>query len=255
MQKPCIAAKRLASMFHSKLEPHQSAHKEQLDQYMVWLDSIRLQALEWVPQTNASQSDPVLIEAADLLKLIIAFKDSAMSAYQADMKQLGYAQADSLRQLHDATLLCCMFGWLPPMRSSMLISLQIPDQPHACLEDTCNCAGNYLHSSRSPGQLDARWYHHKTARKQQGKPIAYTMPADLSQLLTILLDKANRWKLASKTARTVFVNKKGDEMSPSKWQTYFSGLLPQLGKPLHSLALVVHSDCVTSNTNLNQHCP
>ena len=81
MQKPCIAAKRLASMCHSKLEPHQSAHKEQLDQYMVWLDSIRLQALEWVPQTNVSQSDAVLIEAADLLKLIIAFKDPAMSAY------------------------------------------------------------------------------------------------------------------------------------------------------------------------------
>ena len=146
------------------------------------------------------------------------------------MKQLGYAQADSLstsmRQLHDATLLCCMFGWLPPMRSSTLISLQFPDQPHACLQDTCSCAGNYLHSSRSPGQLDARWYHHKTARKQQGKPIAYTMPADLSQLFTILLDKANRSKLASKTARIVLVNKKGDEMSPKKWQTYFSGLLP-----------------------------
>ena len=90
----------------------------------------------------------------------------------------------SLRRLHDATLMCCMFGWLPQTRSSVLISLQIPDHPHACLQDNCSCAGNYLYNSRSP--MDAVWYHHKTARKQQGKPIAHTLPADLSQLLTLL---------------------------------------------------------------------
>ena len=115
----------------------------QLDHFKAWLVFIRLQVPEWVPQT---QSDPVLIEAADLLQLIIAFKDSAMLAYQADIQHLSHTQRDSSRRLHAATLMCYMFGWLPPLKSSMLISLQIPHQPHACLQDNCSCAGNYLHT-------------------------------------------------------------------------------------------------------------
>ena len=71
-----------------------------------------------------------------------------------------------------------------------------------------------------PVQLDEVWHQYKSARKQQGKLVAYTLSADLNQLLTILLDTANRWSWPGKLAR------------------YFSGLLSQLGKLLQLCALL-----------------
>ena len=91
------------------------------------LAAIKVQVCEWVPQKKLSNSDPIIIEAADLLKLIMDFRDSAIAVYHAEVQQLGCAQVGFLRVVHDATILCCLFGWLPLMRSSMLITLLVPD--------------------------------------------------------------------------------------------------------------------------------
>ena len=238
-EKPCIVAKNVADYFLAKVDAEQSeshrAQKDQLQHYQNWLQALRTQVCEYLPQQAYTLTDPALIEATDLLKLLIIFKDSAWAAYQADMAQLGHARLDSIRGIHDATMLCCLFGWVPPMRVSMLISLLKPDLKHECLQQNCNCAGNFLHY-QSKTQLGVSWHHHKTARKQGGVAITYALPEELNTMFHILLDPANRKLLASKDQvdRTVFLTTTGKELSMGTWGHYFDKLTTKMGKPLYS---------------------
>ena len=118
----------MAKVDAEQAESHQS-QRTKLLQFQNWLSALKAQVCEYVPQCAYTLSDSALLEAADLLKLILAFKDKCWAAYQADMSQYGHARVDSIRGIHDATLLCCMFGWLPPMRVSMVISLLKPFLP------------------------------------------------------------------------------------------------------------------------------
>ena len=42
-----------------------------------------------------------------------------VAAYQADMTQHGHARIDNIRGIHDATMLCCLFDWVPALRFSI----------------------------------------------------------------------------------------------------------------------------------------
>lgn len=236
-EKPCIVAKNAADFFLAKVDAEQSeshqAQKKQLIQYQNWLQALRTQVCEYLPYCAYTLSDPALIEATDLLKLLIIFKDSSWAAYQADIAQYGHARYDSIRALHDATMLCCMFGWVPPMRVSMLISLLQPGLKHQCLQDNCTCAGNFLHY-QSSSQLAVSWHHHKTARKQGGVPITYDLPEELNTLFKVLLVPSNRKLLASKEQvdRTVFLSPTGKELSMGTWGHYFDKLTTKIGERL-----------------------
>ena len=234
-EKPCIVAKNVADYFMAKVDAEQSgshpAQKGQLIQYQNWLQALRSQVCEYLPQCGYTLSDPALIEATDLLKLLIAFKDSSWAAYQADMTQYGHARCDSIRDLHDATMLCCMFGWLPPMRVSMLITLLMPHVKHQCLQPNCTCTGNFL-SHQSTSQLAVNWHHHKTARKQGGLPITYALPEELNTMFHILLEPSNRRLLASKEQadRTVFLSPTGRDLTMGTWGHYFDKVTSKIGK-------------------------
>ena len=232
--------KNAADFFMAKVDAEQSeshrSQKAQLIQYQNWLQALRSQVCEYLPRCAYSLSDPALIDATALLKLLITFKDSTWATYQADMAKYGHATNDSIRGIHDATMLCCMFGWVPPMRVSMLISLMKPHQKHQCLEPSCICPGNYLHHE-SPTQLAVSWHHHKTARKQGGGAISYVLPQELNTMFNVLLDRVNRKYLESKEQvdRTVFLSPTGRELSMSTWGHYFDKLVTKIGKrTLHS---------------------
>ena len=140
---------------------------------------------------------------------------------------------DSIRGIHDATMLMCMFGWVPPMRVSMLITLLKPYLQHQCLQPNCSCQGNFLYyQSASQQQLGVSWHHHKTARKQGGVAISYGMPQDLNTMFSILLTPYNRNLLESKgqTVRTVFVTNTGRELNMGTWGHYFDRLCTKLGE-------------------------
>ena len=223
----------MVTFFMSRADAGQpQAHQAQLWQYKNWLSAIHVQVAEWLPASSASPSDPLLIEAAELLKLISSYMHKAWAAYQADMQQHGKPTAQSMRQLHDAALLCMLFGWLPPVRASMLISLHKPDLPHKCMSVNCSCPGNHLTWIKRYGVLSGRWHHHKTARKIQKQPIAFVLPSDLTTLLKPLLEPQNRWLLEKKGqgCRTVFVTRSGEELNQDRWQSYFVHLMGQLGQ-------------------------
>ena len=248
-EKPCVVGKNVAEFFMAQLDvDHKESHASQriqLMKYQNWLSALRSQVCEWLPQCAYNVHDPQLILAADLLKLIISFKNAAWAAYQADIKACGHARADSMRGLHDAVLLCCMFGWLPPMRVSMVISLMKPDLKHECLVEACKCDGNHLHWLTPNDVMGARFFHHKTARKSGRQPIQYRLPPDLNIMLQIILEPANRRLLEMKgvQCRTVFVGTAGKEISSSMWSPYFSRLLSKLGESSYVSALPYHAKC------------
>ena len=236
-EKPCIVAKNVADFFLARVEAEQAeshhSQRTQLLQFHNWLQALKSQVCEYVPQCAYTLQDPALIEAADLLKLIIAFKDQAWAAYTADMATYGHARVDSIRGIHDAAMICCMFGWLPPMRVSMVTTLLKPYLPHQCLSKGCICDGNYLYwQSTQQQQLAATWNHHKTARKLGGAAITYALPQDLNHMFKILLEPCNRGLLEKKgyAIRTVFVSMTGIELNMGTWGHYFSNLTIKLGE-------------------------
>ena len=228
--------KNVADFFMARLDAANSEshtfQRQQLLQYQNWLSALKSQVCEWLPQCAYSLQDPHLIMAADLLKLILDFKHAAWAAYQADITACGHARVDSMRGLHDAAMLCSMFGWLPPMRVTMLITLMKPGLKHNCLAEGCKCPGNHLHWLTANDALGGRWFHHKTARKQGGQAIQYRLPPDLNTMFKIILQPASRVLLESKgqACRTVFVSMSGKEISSTNWGAYFSRLVNMLGK-------------------------
>ena len=50
IEKPCIAANRVAAMYEAKADQlGQTAEKKRLGQFRSWLHAVRLQVCEWVP--------------------------------------------------------------------------------------------------------------------------------------------------------------------------------------------------------------
>lgn len=90
----------------------------------------------------------------------------------------GHGRFGTKRGPYDAAMLCTMFGWLSPMRVSMITTLLKLGLPHECLAEGCSCNAKRLHDIKSSDALGARWHHHKTARKQGGQPIANRIPDD-----------------------------------------------------------------------------
>ena len=140
-----------------------------------------------VTAIHVGLQDPHRSQAVDLLKLIVAFKNTAWAAYQADMAACGHAKIDCMRGIHDAVMLCSMFGWLPPVHVSMITILLRPDLPYQCLAEGCSCRGN--RSFRLPS-TDCRAPGGITTRQQGSRgvqPIVHSMLPHLDSLLKIIL--------------------------------------------------------------------
>lgn len=108
-------------------------------------------------------------------------------------------------------MLCCLLGWVPPLRFSMLTSLHKPSLKHQCLQLNCNCAGNLF----SPRQS---WELAGITTKQKGSKGVWLYPMGIQttevNILLILLDPDNRKFPASKhqVDMTVFLTTPGKEL-------------------------------------------
>lgn len=95
-EKLCVAGKNVADLFMAKLEvDHSESHtsqRTQLMQYQNSFSALRSQVFEWLPQCAYSVHDPQLILEADLLKLILGFRNAAWAAYQAHIKAYEHAK-------------------------------------------------------------------------------------------------------------------------------------------------------------------
>ena len=85
-------------------------------------------------------------------------------------QQCGHARVNSMRSLHDAVLLCCMFLWLPPIRLSMMIGHE------AQIHKQMFLSSNFMHACESLDALSVPliWSHTSHI------PFACSRTADLS---------------------------------------------------------------------------
>ena len=175
------------------------------------------------------------MSAADMVKLNMAAKKKAEQAYQDQG-----ASFAACRQLHDAALSCTLFGYLPPVRLSCIRTMTHPSYTGPCLHPDCTlqeCRGNRLIlQRRQPLQLAIDLPHHKTQAAHGFKPIHFTVPAGLAELLYLLigqphkvLTQAAAHVLLDAACPYVFMTRTGQGFRDSQFCTYWSTWLVTQG--------------------------
>ena len=106
--------KNVADFFMAKVEAGQAEshqdQKAQLIQYQNWLQALKSQVCEYLPQCAYSLSDPALIKATDLLRLLIAFKNKAWAAYQADWQNMSILRLTAETSMMPQSSATCLAG-------------------------------------------------------------------------------------------------------------------------------------------------
>lgn len=185
-----------------------------------------------MPRCSASHAAAdTWMSATDLLQLFMAAKQQAEQVYEKEGASLA-----ACRQLHDAALSCTMFGYLPPMRLTCIRTMTHPSYTGPCLNPDCHkpgCRGNRLivHSTQ-PLQLEINIQHHKTERGKAFKPITFTVPAELAQLLHqyagqphSILTQAAAHVLEDAGCPYLFMTKSGQMFGDSQLCTYWNAWL------------------------------
>jgi len=85
------------------------------------------------------------------------------------------------------TIMCCfLFGFVPPLRPSIVVSLQLPSWEGGCTMQGCkiqDCKGNRL--ERVQGSTDLRLVapHHKNSNRAKAQEISYLLPHEMTSML------------------------------------------------------------------------
>ena len=80
---------------------------------------VKPQVVRAAPKTGHNRMQ--LVEARKLCQYVVAYRAKVLTEVQQQGKT-----PESARLLHDATLMCFSWGWLPPMRPSCVMSIRSP---------------------------------------------------------------------------------------------------------------------------------
>jgi hypothetical protein len=184
------------------------ADMQLLPSYRGWLANLAWQlGSNLVPAPRPTLSEQLQqgtwMEPQDLMLCL----HQVMEAATAVEHKVGISLSASIQNMQ-AALCCSMFGWVPPLRPSVLISLQHPDYKGPCLHPDCQhplkCKGNRVevlepeadstdtdttssncsfHSAAScSSQVRLVAPHHKVSRYWGRGPIDCELPPELADL-------------------------------------------------------------------------
>ena len=168
------------------------------------------------------------VDAEQVVRSVDAVRVSTSGRLQAVVQAGQPVTATLARLVHDVLLACMLFGYLPPLRVSCLVSLTFDGQ--GCADADCElagCLGNRVQIQS--GVLSLQLPHHKTVRST-GRPIVISqLPAEIEQLLTPYLALC-RPLLAAQDTRTLFLTSRGRPMGLPQLSQYFRDrVLPAVG--------------------------
>lgn len=157
-------------------------------------------------------------DAADVLAAIL--KGKRLAEQLACEPPVQHAAA---QDIHDATLACCIFGFLPPPRLTCLRECILPDYTGPCLHPDCKdsaaCRGNRLVDlTGGSSRLGFSFPHHKTSNsRQRHRAIQFTLPQELSDLVRLYL-KVGRPMLVNRSPSStphpyLFVSRRGHSLA------------------------------------------
>ena len=183
--KVLSAAKRVVLFWRDKCQ----ADASRLTDLHGWLGDLSSQVRRAWPSPKRNVVDMVQAgtwaDAATIVSILVQQKSEVEAAF-CHLETLSLEQA---RRLHDVALACCMFGWLPPPRSSTIRTLCNTRHRGPCPHIDCKsdrCWGNRIYV-RDASVLMMEVPHHKSD-KTWGT-LLFALPADLSALLAMYMNK------------------------------------------------------------------
>ena len=157
--------------------------------YEEWIGVLSSQMAMHVEQVRnrAMQDPPAQLTTEEIRKFVMRLEQLRRAALHA-IRVEPYCRRTAIGAAR-ALLGCCSFGYLPPLRVSLLASLLLPDSPPRCMHANCTapaaCMGNRL-SRKGDGvglRYGVHFAHHKNELVWGGLAIAFEMPAELTNLL------------------------------------------------------------------------
>ena len=169
----------------------------------------------------------------DLLKVVTSARQDVLDEIHDDG-----IYPDTARRLHDVTLACTIFGYLPPTRLACLSSLLHPSYDGPCLYPACNtsgCQGNkLLLLGEDPLRVVFSLPHHKNTNAW-GATIHFEAPAELAELLHMWATQGHdelcqhTFLIGSPPTPTLFMTPSGKAINSSSMQYFWHTWLGKNG--------------------------
>ena len=136
-------------------------------------------------------------------------------------------------KLHDALLVAFNFGYMPPIRPSVLISISHPTvecvRPDLCKAAGCTikgCKGNRMEH----GSSYELWLpHHKNGRRWSRKVVHFRLPPELEWLLEAWVKHGWAYLRAGPHVRTLFLNANGEPLTMATFNAKWKAMLKDGG--------------------------
>ena len=224
------AAKRVLFFWRSQIESDVERNKlSALHEWMGLLASqIRMAFPSVKKNVQSMQAQGTWQNAAQIVAILEPAKAEVMS-----MCSTAPLTLDLARQLHDITLMCCMFGWLPPPRSACIRTLLIPTYEGACLHADCpeptERSSNSLYFTPTQG-LGMQLAHHKAMR---WGVLRFDLPSSIATLLLLYLTRARHVLTDLEVEHPyVFMSRSGRPFAGDTFSSYAKKrVLVRLGGP------------------------
>ena len=219
-------------VFFWKLQSQDEAQGHKLMAVHAWMGKVAAQirlSSPWKKRDVQDMKDKgTWQDAAQIVSLLESAKSDVLSTCSA-----GPLTLEQARQLHDITVVCCMFGWLPPLRSSCIRTLVTPSHDGPCSHADCtsdDCRGNRLLINEAQ-QLAIHLPHHKSAKRWP--PIQYVLPLSLASLVLLYLRWGHSVLADDMDVQHghAFMSRKGKPFTSSNFSSFAKGVLVDLGGP------------------------
>ena len=133
-----------------------------------------------------------------------------------------------------ALMLMLLFGYVPPMRGALILSLTAPDSSGQCVQPGCQfqntCQGNVVCKHEPSGHYLLLAMHHKSGQHWR-KAITVFLPADFTTLLDWHLQRGRAilTKSSEQAVPWLFVNKHGLQIQGPEFTKLFQDVLAPEG--------------------------
>jgi len=226
-----------------------AACQTKLEGYQAWLGNLSTQLahnLQSRPPPSLEQltQQGRWLQPSQLLRHVEQVHKAASNMLPGPSTSSNPTREDAIT-IMEACLCCGLYGYLPPLRPSILITLQRPGYQGPCLWPNCqlkhSCLGNRLeweqqpgaagsssNSSANLGKLRLVAPHHKTSKTARERQISFTLPNDLQPLFSYHI-QAGLGKLWEPFSFEDYDDEVGMELPPTVFISSSTGkpLLPQ----------------------------
>lgn len=245
-----VARRVLAFLQHKATQlgtPYSTEEVARHEKQLKYIESVSSQL---GPENNKAKLDKEELEAqgkwVDAVE-IVYFTEQVANAAKLALRLIGGAPkafvvgkdglrpaALTARKVHDAALVSFNFGYMPPIRPTVLCSIRHPSMAHvdsaACKAAGCTvkqCRGNRLEQRGRHFHLVLA--HHKNAKRWGNKALHFQVPEELEWLLEAWVNHGWHYLRRDTQVKTLFFNTVGGDLTLNSLSHQWQALLKDYG--------------------------